>query len=90
MRCIAVGAGGSKNFSVLSGRNQEASPGSRKELDMTSIAYSIDLLIISWLGILGLWLESINGKQGFLDELLAPAPLAAVGGFVIALETLAQ
>jgi hypothetical protein len=57
---------------------------------MTSIAYPIDLLIIAWLGILGLWLESINGKQGFIDELLAPAPLAAVGCFVIALETLAQ
>lgn len=57
---------------------------------MTSIAFPIDLLIIAWLGILGLWLKSINGKQGFFDEFLAPAPLAAVGCFMIALETLAQ
>lgn len=57
---------------------------------MTSIAFPIDLLIIAWLGILGLWLESINGKQGFFDEFLAPAPLAVVGCFMIALETLAQ
>ena len=57
---------------------------------MTQIAYPIDLLIIAWLGILGLWLESINGKQGFIDELLAPGPLAAVGCFIVALETLTQ
>jgi hypothetical protein len=57
---------------------------------MTMIAYPIDLLTIAGFGILGFWLESINGKQGFIDDLLAPAPLAAAGCFVTALEKLAQ
>ncbi|MGC2223131.1 MAG: hypothetical protein WA624_12575 [Methylocella sp.] len=57
---------------------------------MTMIAFPIDLLTIAEFGILGFWLESINGKQGFIDDLLAPAPLAAVGCFVMALERLTQ
>jgi hypothetical protein len=57
---------------------------------VTIIAYPIDLLTIAGLGILGLWLEPINGKQGFIDELLAPAPLAVVGCFFSAFETFAQ
>ena len=57
---------------------------------MTMFAYPIDLLTIAGFGILGLWLEPINGKQGFIDDLLAPAPLAAVGCIFTALETFAQ
>ncbi len=57
---------------------------------MTMIAFPIDLLTIAEFGILGFWLKSINGKQGFIDDLLAPAPLAAVGCFVMALERLTQ
>jgi hypothetical protein len=57
---------------------------------MTMIAFPIDLLTIAGFGILGYWLEFINGKQGFIDDLLAPAPLAAVGCFVTALESLTQ
>ena len=57
---------------------------------MTMIAYPIDLLTIAGFGILGLWLESINGKHGYIDDLLAPAPLAAAGCLFTALERLAQ
>jgi hypothetical protein len=38
------------------------------------------LVVIASFAILGVWLESINGRRGgFLDELLTPAPLAVVG-----------
>jgi hypothetical protein len=38
------------------------------------------LVVIATFAILGLWLESINGRRGGLvDELLTPAPLAFVG-----------
>ncbi|HUB65108.1 MAG TPA: hypothetical protein VL996_11840 [Methylocella sp.] len=57
---------------------------------MTSIVYPIDLLTIAAFGILGLWLEPINGKQGFVDDFLTPAPMTAIGCFLTALETLAQ
>lgn len=57
---------------------------------MTMIAYPIDLLTIAGFGILGLWLESINGKQGIIDDLLAPALLAAAGCLFTALERLAR
>ncbi len=38
---------------------------------MTMIAFPIDLLTIAGFGILGFWLEFINGKQGFIDDLLS-------------------
>jgi hypothetical protein len=57
---------------------------------MTMFAYPIDLLTIAGFGILGFWLEPINGKQGFIDDLLAPAPLAAAGCIFTALETFVQ
>lgn len=57
---------------------------------MTMIAYPIDLLTIAGLGTLGLWLETINGKQGLVDEFLTPAPLAAVGCFFTALVSATQ
>jgi len=53
---------------------------------MTMIAFPT----IAGFGILGFWLEFTNGKQGFIDDLLVPAPLAAVGCFVTALESLTQ
>ena len=37
------------------------------------------LVVIASFAILGLWLDSINGKHGFADELLTPVPLAFVG-----------
>jgi hypothetical protein len=57
---------------------------------VTIFATPIDLLTIAGFGLLGFWLEPINGKQGFIDDLLAPAPLAAMGCVFAALETLAQ
>jgi hypothetical protein len=57
---------------------------------MTMVAYPIDLLTIAGFDIIGIWLESINGMKGFIDDPLAPAPLAAVGCLFTALERLAQ
>lgn len=37
------------------------------------------LFIVTLFG-LGLWLETINGKNGIVDELLAPWPLVTGGG----------
>lgn len=50
----------------------------------------IDLLTVAGLGLLGLWLETINGKRGFADELLSPAPLAAAGCIYEALRRMTQ
>ena len=52
--------------------------------------YPINLFTVAGFGLVGYWLESINGKNGFFDTLLAPAPLAAMGCFFTAFETLAQ
>jgi len=45
----------------------------------------IDVAFIGALMCLGLWLETINGKHGFVDELLTPWPLG-FGGFLLCLE----
>jgi hypothetical protein len=37
------------------------------------------LFVIASFALLGLWLDSINGKRGFVDELLTPVPLAFAG-----------
>ena len=37
------------------------------------------LFVIASFAIIGLWLDSINSKQGLVDELLRPIPLAFVG-----------
>ncbi|MCI0601134.1 MAG: hypothetical protein L0Y50_00700 [Beijerinckiaceae bacterium] len=39
----------------------------------------IDLLTIAGLASLGLWLEGIGCKHGFLDELFTPIPMALAG-----------
>ena len=37
------------------------------------------LVVIASFAIIGLWLDSINGKHGLADELLTPVPLAFAG-----------
>ncbi len=37
------------------------------------------LIVIASFAIVGLWLNSINGKCGLADELLTPVPLAFAG-----------
>jgi hypothetical protein len=37
------------------------------------------LFVIASFSIIGFWLDSINGKNGFVDELLTPIPLAFAG-----------
>jgi len=36
--------------------------------------------------ILGFWLETINGKHGWLDELFAPFPMGLAGVSIVLLE----
>jgi hypothetical protein len=43
-------------------------------------------MFIAGLMALGLWLEGINGKHGFVDEWLAPFPLGVSGGILLCLE----
>jgi hypothetical protein len=45
----------------------------------------IDVLFVAGLMGVGLWLESINGKRGFVDELLTPWPLGIGGMFWVLL-----
>jgi hypothetical protein len=37
------------------------------------------IAVIASFAILGVWLESINGKRGLVDEFLTPVPLAFAG-----------
>lgn len=37
------------------------------------------LVVIAAFALLGVWLDSINGKRGLVDELLTPVPLAFTG-----------
>ena len=37
------------------------------------------LVVIASFAIIGLWLDSINGKRGLADKLLTPVPLAFAG-----------
>jgi hypothetical protein len=37
------------------------------------------IVVIASFAIVGLWLDSINGKRGLADELLTPVPLAFAG-----------
>ena len=43
-------------------------------------------LIVACFMALGLWLEGINGKHGWLDELLTPFPLGIAGCGTIVFE----
>jgi hypothetical protein len=44
------------------------------------------ILTIASLMMLGMWLERIGGKQGFLDELFTPVPLGLTGLVFVLLE----
>jgi hypothetical protein len=43
----------------------------------------IDIVLIAALMGVGFWLESINGKHGFFDELLTPFPMGLLGMIVL-------
>jgi hypothetical protein len=45
-----------------------------------------NVLFIAALMAIGLWLETINGKDGFIDEWLAPFPLGVSGGILLCAE----
>jgi len=38
-----------------------------------------DLTAIAGFMAVGMWLETVGGKHGFVDEFFAPIPLAATG-----------
>ena len=46
----------------------------------------IDFAFVSGLLVVGAWLESINGKHGFMDEWLTPLPLGLSGGIFVFFE----
>jgi hypothetical protein len=43
------------------------------------IQYETGIGLILGLMVLGFWLETINGKHGYADQLLAPIPLGVAG-----------
>jgi hypothetical protein len=45
-----------------------------------------NIVFIVSLMILGMWLETINGKNGLFDELLTPWPLGIGGGVYLVFE----
>jgi hypothetical protein len=47
------------------------------------------IIIIFGFIAVGLWLEPINGKHGFVDELLTPLPLCLLGCVITLAERLA-
>ena len=49
------------------------------EYPMADIAVVVAFLCLGW------WLESINGKHGFIDELLAPLPMGLGGSGIMLL-----
>jgi hypothetical protein len=46
---------------------------------------AIDLIAIAVLIGMGLWLQSINGKDGIVDEFFAPFPLGVTGAIAAVL-----
>jgi hypothetical protein len=50
------------------------------------LADIVDCGFVAALVILGFWLESLNGKHGWADELLAPFPLGLAGCVVLIVE----
>ena len=48
---------------------------------MTDLGYDA-IFMISFM-FLGAWLEGINGKHGFFDELLTPIPMGFCGMLVV-------
>ena len=53
------------------------------------ISIAFDLIFVASLMLLGMWLESINGKRGFIDELLTPIPMGLTALMVLFGRTLA-
>lgn len=51
---------------------------------MTQLA--VDMVFICALMALGTWLETINGKNGIVDEWLTWAPMGASGVILVGLE----
>lgn len=45
-----------------------------------------DFVLVSGFVLVGLWLEGVGGKSGFMDRLLAPLPLGAIGLVAVFLE----
>jgi hypothetical protein len=50
---------------------------------MDALQLSVDCGFVFTLMIIGSWLERINDKHGFFDELLTPLPLGIVGMMVL-------
>jgi hypothetical protein len=42
-------------------------------------SFVLAFFFVSGLMVVGSWLETINGKHGFIDEFLTPLPLGIVG-----------
>lgn len=47
-----------------------------------------DLTAIAGFIAVGMWLETVGGKHGFVDEFIAPIPLAATGCIYAVLRSL--
>jgi hypothetical protein len=48
--------------------------------------FAVDVAFVGTLIVLGRWLETINGKHGWVDEYLTWAPMGASGLLWIGLE----
>ena len=46
--------------------------------------YGVSVAFIFGLMVVGAWLEGINGKHGFWDEMLVPFPLGVLGLLIVA------
>lgn len=47
------------------------------------------IILICGFGLVGLWLEGINGRHGVVDDLLRPHPLILLGCAISLVERLA-
>jgi|HubBroStandDraft_6_1064221.scaffolds.fasta_scaffold7592359_1 hypothetical protein len=55
---------------------------------MSPALVPFDIAVVLAFSLIGAWLERINGKHGFMDELLAPFPLGLTGLSLVFLERL--
>jgi hypothetical protein len=56
--------------------------------DETMTINPFDLTAIAGFMAVGLWLETVGGKHGYVDEFFAPIPLAATGCIYAVLRSL--
>lgn len=56
--------------------------------DETMTINPFDLMAIAGFMAVGLWLETVGGKHGFVDEFFAPIPLATTGCIYAVLRSL--